>query len=81
MGKVTPQTVSLQILKEGYVDSYVDFFYITNNCMHDFLTGGSQRFEVNSREDHQFDVSQENLEHLKDCLIRAEESARYPEKQ
>ncbi len=23
--------------EDGYVESYVDFFYITNNCMKDFL--------------------------------------------
>ena len=43
--------------------------------MHDFLKGGVARFEVNSRSDHVFDISEENLENLKDSLIKAEEVA------
>ena len=71
--------MSLQILsnfftvEEGFVESYVDFFYITNNCMQDFISGTNAPFSVNSRLEFAFDSSEDNLNHLKDCLIRAEE--------
>jgi hypothetical protein len=55
------------------VESYVDFFYITNNCMQDFLQGSHLNFHVNSRKDHVFDVAEENLNHLMTRLVKAEE--------
>ncbi len=55
------------------MESYVDFFYITNNCLYDFLRGKNFGFEVNSRTDHMFDSSEDNLNHLMARLTQAEE--------
>ncbi len=55
------------------MESYVDFFYITNNCLYDFLSGKFLTYEKNSRSDHMFDSSEDNLNNLMTRLIRAEE--------
>lgn len=55
------------------MESFVDFFYITNNCMQDFLQNAQFQFQINSRKEHVYDVSEENLNNLMSRLIKAEE--------
>ena len=55
------------------MESYVDFFYITNNCMKDFLQNSNFGFSINSRLDNFYDASEDNLNSLSSRLIKAEE--------
>ncbi|KAL4511805.1 hypothetical protein ABPG72_012650 [Tetrahymena utriculariae] len=71
-GKVNKQTLAMDILREGYVQSYIDFFYITQPDLNEADKDNMERYSVSMVLE-----KEDKLLNLKRDLINAEEATRY----
>jgi len=44
-GKINKQSLAMDILRAGYVQSYIDFFYITNGTLPNYVAPQEQKEE------------------------------------
>lgn len=77
--KVDAQTLSIKLLKEGYMQAYVDFFYLTNETTPSYITVSEallKEYQLKKREKKRFEHTEENLKRLRDDLIEGEKQLR-----
>eukprot|EP01017_Pseudomicrothorax_dubius_P029297 TRINITY_DN3548_c0_g2_i3.p1 TRINITY_DN3548_c0_g2~~TRINITY_DN3548_c0_g2_i3.p1 ORF type:complete len:324 (+),score=57.89 TRINITY_DN3548_c0_g2_i3:84-1055(+) len=82
-GKIDRQSVSMDILKRGYLQAYLDFFYVTHNCVPEIIQPSRRyREDLENRKIlvREYEQTREKLEELRDNLIKAEQEARGEDK-
>jgi tetratricopeptide (TPR) repeat protein len=80
---INKQTVAMDILKNGYIQSYIDFFYITSHTLPGIIIPSAkyiEEMENKKREKPKYGDNEEELKDLKKRLIDAEENNRYSDK-
>eukprot|EP00331_Platyophrya_macrostoma_P030307 CAMPEP_0176443648 /NCGR_PEP_ID=MMETSP0127-20121128/22562_1 /TAXON_ID=938130 /ORGANISM="Platyophrya macrostoma, Strain WH" /LENGTH=424 /DNA_ID=CAMNT_0017828945 /DNA_START=23 /DNA_END=1297 /DNA_ORIENTATION=- len=80
---VTPQTVSMNLLKEGFVQSYIDFYYLVSDTLPVIIEPSAkylEELENNKRAKKKISDTPDKLLELKKALTIAEENSRYPDK-
>lgn len=72
---------SIEFLESGFVQSYIDFFYITTRTTPNIVEAldhlNEDDLEDRDKEPKVFEMTEQNLVDLKKTLISAEENTRY----
>jgi len=80
---INKQTVAMGIIEAGYIQSYIDFFYITNHTLPEIIKPSAKYYEEmehKKREKPKYGDTEDELKDLKRRLISAEENCRYADK-
>jgi len=74
--KTTAKDESISLMKQGYVQAYVDFFYITTETTPSEIEPSKQlqeEYKLNKRKKKRFEHTEQNLKTLSECLMSAED--------
>jgi len=73
--KVTKESQGIKLLQEGYLQSYIDFFYLTNETTPSVIVPSQkliEEYKMNKKEKHHLELSEESLVKLSEDLVEAE---------
>lgn len=73
--KVTKDSQAIKLLQEGYLQSYIDFFYLTNETTPSVIVPSQkllEEYKMNKVEKHHLELSEESLVKLSEDLVEAE---------
>jgi hypothetical protein len=74
--KISAKSESIKLMQQGYVQAYVDFFYITTETTPSEIEPSKQlqeEYKLNKRKKQRFEHTEQNLKALSDDLMSAEE--------
>lgn len=74
--KVTAKSESIKLMQKGYVQAYVDFFYITTETTPSEIEPSQQlqeEYKLNRVKKQKFEQTEQSLKALSDDLMAAEE--------
>lgn len=77
--KVDGQTLGIKLLKEGYMQAYVDFFYICSDTTPQYINPSEallKEYQLKKREKDKFQHTADNLNNLRDQLVKGEKKMR-----
>ena len=73
--KISPQNLGIKLLSEGYMQAYIDFFYLTQESTPSYIEPSPQlvkEYQLNKRIKQKYAQTEDNLIALRDSLIQAE---------
>ena len=73
--KVTKESQGIKLLQDGYLQSYIDFFYLTNETTPSVIVPSQkliEQYNMNKSEKHHLEMSEESLVKLSEDLVEAE---------
>lgn len=73
--KVTKESQGIKLLQEGYLQSYIDFFYLTNETTPSQITPSQrllEEYRMNKRRKDYLEFTEETLVKLSEDLVEAE---------
>jgi tetratricopeptide (TPR) repeat protein len=73
--KVTKESQGIKLLQEGYLQSFIDFFYLTNETTPAVIQPSQkllEEYKMNKSEKHHLELSEESLVKLSEDLVEAE---------
>jgi len=74
--KVTAKSQSIKLMQEGYLQAYVDFFYITTETTPSEIVPSQklqEEYKLNKRKKGRFEQTERSLLDLSDNLVQAEQ--------
>ena len=74
--KISAKSESIKLMQQGYVQAYVDFFYITTETTPSEIEPSKQlqeEYKLNKRKKQRFEHTEQNLKALSDDMMSAEE--------
>ena len=77
--KVTKESKAIDLLKEGYIQSFIDFFYLTTKRTPSVITPSPkllEEYNLNKRHKDELTFNEETLMNLSQDLINAEQYLR-----
>jgi len=77
--KVTKDSQAIKFLQDGYLQSYIDFFYLTNETTPSMIVPSQrliEEYKMNKSEKHHLEMSEDSLKKLYDDLLEAEKYLR-----
>ena len=73
--KVTQDSEAIKLLQQGYLQSYIDFFYLTNETTPSVITPSSkllEEYKLDRKRKQHLHFNEENLQALSGDLVDAE---------
>jgi tetratricopeptide (TPR) repeat protein len=73
--KVTKESQGIKLLQEGYLQSFIDFFYLTNETTPSVIIPSQkllEEYKMNKIEKHHLELEEESLVKLSEDLVEAE---------